>query len=188
MAPLVIGLVVVLFFALVGGVLYARSGERVGVLVVANPVAAGQVIQSSDLAVAHISPDASVRTIDANLRGDMVGKPAAVPLASGALLSPESVGQPSGLQQGETEIGLALKAGQLPPNLGSGDRVTIVGTDSATPSQLVGSARVTSVGEANDSTSDATVGVVIPASAITAVAAAAAEGKITLGLLPAESR
>jgi SAF domain len=131
------GVLLVLLCALAFAVGQTRLGARQAVLAVARDVPAGQVVTDSDLAVARLSVDAGLRLIPASARGSVIGRPAAVPLMAGTLLSEAELGVASAVPPDKAVIGVPLKPGQFPPGLAPGARVQVAdtGTDSATAGQ-----------------------------------------------------
>jgi hypothetical protein len=101
------------------------------VLALARDVQVGDVIDDSDLLVARISVDPALHPIPVASRGAVVGRPAAVPLLAGTLLTNAELGAPSTLPPGQAVIGIALKPGQFPPDLHAGARVLVVDTGAA---------------------------------------------------------
>ena len=134
------GLLLVLLCALAFAVGQTRLGAHQAVLAVARDVPAGQLVSDTDLAVARISVDPDLRPILASARAGVVGRPAAVPLVAGTLLTDAELGTPSALPPGQAVIGVALKPGQFPPGLQAGARVLVAdaGADSAATGQPAG--------------------------------------------------
>ena len=125
-------LLLTLGLGLLGAKVYVTRGQRQPVLAVARAVPAGRVIQDADLRDARIGVDASVATVPAGGRATVVGRPAAVELVPGALLSPAQVGSGPGLEPGQAVVAVNLKGSQLPAkNLRPGDQVTVVATGAA---------------------------------------------------------
>lgn len=115
--------------ALVFALLWLNAGDRRAVLAVAGPVAAGQVIEASDVAVVRVSVDPQLAPLPASARTDVIGQTAAVDLVTGTLLTDAQVGAQSLLSAGQAVVGLALDGGQVPtPRLRTGDRVRVVAT------------------------------------------------------------
>jgi hypothetical protein len=146
----------------------------------------------------RVSIGDGVRAVPAWQRRQVVGRPAAVPLVPGSLLTMGQVGPPSALAPGEAVVGLALKAGQFPPGLAPGARVRVVDTGApasavTTPAGDSGiavarSATVLAVAAPGSDGSSATVVSVKLASAeADRVAVAAAAGRAALVLLPEAS-
>ncbi len=134
------GVLLVLLCALAFAVGQTRLGTGQAVLAVAHDVPLGQRLTDSDLAVARISVDPDLRPILASARAGVVGRPAAVPLVAGTLLSEAELGTPSALPPGQAVIGVPLKPGQFPPGLQAGARVLVAdaGADSAATGQPAG--------------------------------------------------
>ena len=96
------------------------------VLVVAQPLAAGQVLTSSDLRAVRVSTGTGLDVVPTGAQASVVGRPAAVPLVAGALLTEGEVGAGSPANAGKDVVAVALKAGLFPPGLAPGDRVQVV--------------------------------------------------------------
>lgn len=109
-------------FALV----YLGSDARQQVLVVARPVAAGQVLSSSDLRVARIVPGPDVDVVSAAEASRAIGHAAAVPLVPGSLLVPSQVGPVSWPPTGQTVVAVPVKASRLADGVSPGAHVLII--------------------------------------------------------------
>ena len=120
------GALIVLVGAVAGVQVAARVDDRVAVLTVARPVKAGQVIAAADVTTALVSVDAGVATMPASSRASVVGRIAAMPLATGALLGPVQVGPPVWPAAGEALAAVAVKPGRAPDGLAPGMRVTVL--------------------------------------------------------------
>lgn len=96
------------------------------VLVVAEPLAAGQVLTGSDLRAVRVSTGTGLAVVGAGKEQSVVGRAVAVPLVAGTLLSPGELGAASGLASGTDVVAVGLKAGLFPPDLAPGDRVQVV--------------------------------------------------------------
>ncbi len=193
-----LGVLLVLGCALAFGVVSTRLGERQAVLAVARHVPAGQVLDAADLATVHVTVDPGLRPIPASEQPRVVGRPAAVPLLPGALLTPAELGAPSTLGSGQAVVALALKAGRFPPALASGARVLVADTGAGsgtTPADgssavladtpLAESATVVDVQRPADETQDTTVvSLQVTASSASRLAAAGAADRVALVLLP----
>lgn len=189
-APMVVvGLAAVVVGALVFLGAHMGLDDRQEVLVVARPVAAGQVIAAEDLRVANVALSSGADSVPAGKRNQIVGKPAAVGLLPGGVLSPAQVGAASGLGAGEAIVGVPLKAGQAPSGLRTGTRVQVVDTGgtAAESAPTVVSARAV-VADIEPSATGSGVTVVslrVPGADAVAVAAAGAAGRVSLVVLPA---
>lgn len=123
---IVAGALLVVVLALAFMWIQLRSDQTVAVLVVAQPVPAGQVITSADLRVATVVPDAGVRLVATSQADTVVGRTAAVPLVAGALLSPDQVGPAAWPAAGEAVVALPLKPGRIPAGIAPGARVRVL--------------------------------------------------------------
>ena len=181
-----IGLLSVVIGAVVAARLFLGGDDREAVLVVARPVAAGQVIATGDLAVAEASL-AGAEALPASERAEVVGKTAAVGLAPGAVLAPSQLGAPSGLGRGEAVVGVAVKAGQAPAGLRAGTRVRVVdtgGNAGVPPAAVVSSSAVVTDVDTSE-TGTVVASLRVPEGDAVAVAAAGAAGRASLVVLPA---
>jgi hypothetical protein len=101
----------------------ARLGDRVQVLAVARPVAAGHAFTAADLRAVSAAQDASVTLIPAADQQRVIGRTAVVPLLAGTLLTPGLVGDAAFPPVGKVAASVALKPGQYPQGLAAGARV-----------------------------------------------------------------
>lgn len=196
-----LGVLLVLGCALAFGVVSSRLGDRQAVLAVAREVPAGQVLVAGDLTTVNITVDPGLRPIPAAERATVAGRPAAVPLMPGALLTLADLGAPAGLGPDQAVVALALKAGRFPPALTPGAHVMVADTGDVTagaPSDassivaadtsLASSATVVEVNRPADESQDATVvSLRVPASAAARLASAGAADRVALVLLPPKS-
>jgi hypothetical protein len=153
---LVGGLLAMVVSAGVFALLYLGSDARQQVLVVARPVAAGQVLSASDLRVTRIVPGPDVDAIPAAEASRAVGHTAAVPLVPGSLLAPPQVGPVSWPPAGQAVIALPVKAGRLADGVAAGAKVLII---PVTPQS--GSPSGTAAGTSSSGGPQAVVGIVV---------------------------
>lgn len=175
-------------FALV----YLGSDARQQVLVVARPVAAGQVLSSSDLRVARIVPGPDVDAISAAEASRAIGHAAAVPLVAGSLLAPSQVGPVSWPPAGQAVVAVPVKVGRLADGVSAGAHVLIIAVSAssasasssaagtATGGQPVVPGVVVSVRRDADGSGTAVVSVLIPADQ--AVSVAGGSGDVSVAL------
>ena len=107
--------------------------EKSPVLVVAEPLAAGQTITSDVLRTIPVAADAGVGTIDASLASKVIGRTAAVPLTPGTLLNVSDIGKATFPPAGQAELAVALRTGAYPLDLAAGDRVQVVVASDSQP-------------------------------------------------------
>jgi hypothetical protein len=122
----VVGVLLVIGGALAFADASLHLGSREEVLVVSEPLAAGQVITSSDLETVRVSTGSGLQAVPAGEEASVVGNPVAVPLVAGALLTRAEVGATAPVASGSDVVAVGLKAGQYPPDLAPGDRVQVV--------------------------------------------------------------
>jgi len=174
----------------VGALISSVSGET-AILVMADSVPAGQVIQASDLRIVNVSKDVGgLNLVPASQESSIVGRPAAVTLLQGAPIIESDLG-PVQLPAGQTIMGVLVKSGQYPPSLVAGDTVEVVDTGTAsqpaptTPGPPV-YATVTAIDVPQDSAvSGEIVSLQLSSAEATELALPAAGGGITLLLIAA---
>jgi hypothetical protein len=105
--------------------LAVRLGDRVPVLAVARPVAAGQVFTAADLTQLPAADDPATGLIPASQASQVVGRTAVVPLLAGTLLTRSLVGDAAYPPAGQVVASLALKPGQYPQGLAVGAHVSV---------------------------------------------------------------
>jgi SAF domain len=190
----VIGVLVVAFCALVFAAGWVQAGNRKPVLSVVRDVAAGQLLTAADVQAVLVSASGPVSLVPAAAEASVLGRPAAGPLPAGALLTSGDIG-PASPAAGQDDLGVAVKAGQYPPDLSAGQTVDVLATPAASsggsssqatssPALPVGQAVVLGVDQ--DATSGTTVVELrLSQNAVPQVAAAAATGQISLATIPA---
>jgi hypothetical protein len=116
-----------------GGVLAAwawsatTSAEQVLVAKVAIP--RGSVIDAEDLTTARIGVDPVIAALPASSAEDVIGQRAALDVAAGGLLTPDSISEETTPASGKSVVGVALTPEQGPGEaLQSGDQVRVVVT------------------------------------------------------------
>lgn len=119
------GLVLTVLCVVAIGQYTAASDEGLAVLVVAQPVAAGQVITEADLAETEIVPgDAAV--VESSDLASVVGQSAAFALPAGTMLSPAMLGPAATPVPGRAEATVALAEGAYPAGLQAGAHVLVL--------------------------------------------------------------
>ncbi|WP_130513022.1 SAF domain-containing protein [Krasilnikovia cinnamomea] len=102
-----------------------RLGDRLPVIAVARPVAAGQAFTAADLRQVSAAQDPGLQLIPAEQAQQVIGRTAVVPLVPGTLLTPSLVGEAAFPPAGKVAASLALKPGQYPQGLATGARVAV---------------------------------------------------------------
>lgn len=135
----VVGVLLVIGFALAFADASLHLASREQVLVVAQPLTAGQVLTSGDLRAVRVSTGTGVQVVPVAEESSVVGRHVAVPLVAGALLTSSEVGAASPVGSGSDVVAVGLKAGGYPPDLAPGDRVQVVPVTSASSGSGAGS-------------------------------------------------
>ncbi|MDA8267722.1 MAG: SAF domain-containing protein [Actinomycetota bacterium] len=135
----VVGVLAVIGFALAFADASLHLGSREQVLVVAQPLAAGQVLTRGDLRAARVSTGSGLQVVPVADESSVVGRHVAVPLVAGALLTNSEVGAPPPVGSGSDVVAVGLKPGGYPPDLAPGDRVQVVPVTSASSGSGAGS-------------------------------------------------
>lgn len=169
-------------------VVFGKVGDRQAVLVMARTVEVGEIVDAADLRAVKVSADPGLRTVPAAARARVVGRPAAVRLVSGSLLSPAELGEGTGLPEGMALVGAVLKAGQFPLGLAPGDTVALVAAPLSGAAGSVTSdgstdppiATVVAVELAADAIGTTAVSLQLPAEAAPGAATAGAAGRLNL--------
>lgn len=121
-----VGVLVMAACALAGGLAFAKVADRSPVLVIAQPVRAGEVIEAADLREVLVGSNPSGSTIAASQRSSVVGRTAAADLVVGSFLARGQLATGPVAGTGQVVIGATLKEGQFPIELATGDRVLVV--------------------------------------------------------------
>ena len=189
----VFGVLVVAVCALLFAEGWVQAGNRKPVLAVVQNVVAGQLLTAADLQVVRVSASGPASLVPAADEASVVGRPAAGPLPAGALLTSGDIG-PAAPAAGQDDLGVAVKAGQYPPDLSPGQTVDVLATPAASsagssqgassPALPVGQAVVLGV-STNASSGTTVVELRLSQNAVPQVAAAAATGQIALATIPA---
>lgn len=125
--------VLLMLLAVVGAMaIVSKARNRVPVLVAANSVEQGDVIEAADLRIESISASGGVTYLPEDRRTAVVGKVAAERLWPGKLLSSASVSDSADLPAGYVAMSLALETERAAGGeLRSGDRVAVIASPSS---------------------------------------------------------
>ena len=129
----------VVFAVLAAGWLWQQRSDRVEVLTVRRDVAAGSVIERSDLAIADVAGLADA--VPADEADTVVGQVAAVPLVAGQVVTPGMATSAPLPGRGQRLVGVELDATRAPNDLRPGDQVTVLAVpptgDASSPVELM---------------------------------------------------
>lgn len=180
--------VVVVVIGLVA--LFQSQSDRVEVLVVTNPVPAGQVVERGDVRPAEVA-GVSGAILAADVES-VVGKRAAAGLVEGQVLTEAAFTDVQVPGEGERLVALQLGNGRVPGGLAPGDIVDVLAVpaegDAGAPDQLTRptllaeAARVESVGKTPEGTRVVTV--LVDEGVADPVAAYSAAGQVTIVQAP----
>lgn len=108
-------------------VIYLHSTHLVAVIAVTQEISQGDLVQASDLRQVDLAPATGVRTVPVSAAQQVIGRPAAVTLLPGTLLSPEEIGGAQRISKHDAVVGVELKPGMLPASgLTDGEHVLVV--------------------------------------------------------------
>ena len=116
------------------------AGDRQPALALARPVVVGHVLTAPDLRVVNVAVDPGVAIVSGSQASRVVGRVVATSLPAGSLLTPAVLGGGSVPGAGRAVAALALKAGQFPPEVAPGARVSVVSVPSSTSASAGSSA------------------------------------------------
>ena len=177
--------------ALFAGLLYANLGNRQAVVRIARPVAAGQVIQQSDLMQVLAPSVDGIRTLSWSDRSSAVGRTAAVALVPGSLLNPGQLATGPTTDPADAVVGVVLKPGEFPAGLRSGDTVLAIvlppDAASATGQDHIDppvTATIVAISQLADSGGGLSVSLAVAPGDAASLAVAGARSRVTLVLAP----
>jgi hypothetical protein len=128
----------VVMAVLLAGWFWQQRDDRVAVLAIADPVAAGEVINADDLQVIEVS--GVTGAIGSGDSASVIGSTAAVELVEGQVLTRDMVTSEPIPGPGERVVGLQLDSTRAPAGLVPGDVVIVVAVppagDPSTPDDL----------------------------------------------------
>jgi hypothetical protein len=200
----VVSIAVVASCSALFALLYAHSSRLVSDIAVTRQVTQGETIEGSDLRQVDVALSGGVSSVPVSEADQVIGRPAAVTLPPGTLLSPADVGGSSTLSSGQSVVGMDLKPGMLPASgVQPGESVLVVLTDPVgtsvtqtgsaqsaqsgkpgTPDQSAGVTAATVVGvdtsPGDSGAGDVVVSVQVPVASASIVAGWSAAGQVAL--------
>ena len=180
---------------LLGAWVFATTARTVSFLVAANDLPPGQVLGAGDVEVLELSGAAGLRGVEPARQDLIVGRAARGPIPAGTVLNVDLFAERDEVvPAGQIVAGVALEPGASPSSrLAAGDRVEVLavarttgGTAPAAQADVVTVGSVWSVepiGTGSSTAGEVWVSLLVPQSAHAAVAQAAADGRLRLGLL-----
>jgi len=191
-AVMIVGVVFILLAAAIGASVAAAFDDSVDVLVAADSIAEGQLIQSSDFRVVQIAASAgAIEAVDPESIDDLVGRVAAGPIGEGSLVHLDQFAD--SVEEQQILVGASLRPNQYPANgLKPGDQVRLIAVGGTSTDFLgrgdSGGAQEIAIGSITHVTEQATgneihVSIRVNESSANIVAQLISQNKITLGLV-----
>jgi hypothetical protein len=179
--------------AVAAGLLVINAGHRVGAVEIVQQVGQGQQIPASAIREIEISSDTGLNYVAWQYAGRVAGVYAATDIPAGTLLTQAMTSSSNNLAAGKVEVGLSLKAGQVPGNLIIGNTVEAFpvgsgsgcGTSANTVGVPIATGTVASLtGAASQTGNTAGVTLAVPSADAGTLACYASAGDVALTLLP----
>jgi len=127
MPELVVGVALMVGFALAAVLWHMSSTSKEGALALAGPVSRGHVIEAPDLRVVYLASDDQIAHLRRSDAATVIGRVALTDLPAGTLLTAGSVAPRVTIGANEGVVGLALEPGQVPATaLLPGDLVNVI--------------------------------------------------------------
>lgn len=173
--------------ALLAGWAWSASTNTEEFLVATHTIERGTVITGDDLARVRLNTDPSLKPVPAAQLSEVVGQRAALDIAAGALLTPQSFSSGVIPAKGQSVVGVALTPAQSPGiDLQHGDKVRVVVTPAEGESPpngapMVNDATVVDV-HFSDETEQTVVDLLVPEADAALLATRTATGNIALVL------
>ncbi len=181
-----VGLVVLALSVLGVVTLVGRSNERVPVLAVGRNVPAGAVLDQDDLVTVDMPTDTGLSLVQAARTNEVVGRTAGVSLIAGTILTTAHLADEPRVPEGMALLGAILEPGQYPVGLRPADQVEMIEAHPlaagsvAQPIVAHGLAEVRALAEPSTGSGALVVSLLVPESAAGSVAAAGADGRLSL--------
>ncbi|MEU5895955.1 MULTISPECIES: hypothetical protein [Streptomyces] len=189
-----LAVLLILVGALGATVLVLRAGDRIEVVKVTKPIAAGEAVdEKTNITGVMVAEDDSINYVKWEQRGVLAKLKAKSDIPAGAVAVGEMFAKKAVLPAGKASVGLSLKEGQYPSDIKSGDTVAVYpvlsgtstgkgssGGSSASGTPLVADAKVNTIAAKSDatvSTGNLNITLVVPQEEAAALASAASEGK-----------
>ncbi|MFD4630110.1 hypothetical protein ACFVYR_16690 [Streptomyces sp. NPDC058284] len=193
-----LAVLLILVGALGATVLVLRAGDRIEVVRVTAPIAAGESpAEGENIDHVMVAEGSGINYVKWEQRGALEKLKAKSAIPAGAVAVGEMFAKKTGLPAGKASVGLSLKEGQYPSDLKVGDTVAaypvVSGTStrrgsggssgSASGDPLVAAAKVNTIADKSDatiSTGNQSITLLVPQEEVAALASAASEGKVVV--------
>jgi hypothetical protein len=131
--------------AVAAGLLVINAGHKVAAVEIVQQVGQGEQIPAAAIREVEISSDSGLDYVAWQYAGRVAGVYAATEIPAGTLLTQAMTSLTNNLAAGKVEVGLSLKAGQLPGNLVTGDTVEAFSVGTGSGCGTSGNSSVTNV-------------------------------------------
>jgi hypothetical protein len=116
--------------ALAAGLMVERSGQKVDAIEVTQTISRGEQIPASAIQEVQIGADSGVSYVSWKYEDLASQYFATTQIPKGTLLNNGMLSKTNSLPNGDAEVGLALKDGQVPVNLQAGETIDVYSTQS----------------------------------------------------------
>jgi hypothetical protein len=188
-----LAVVLVVGGALLAAMLVIDAGHKTGAIEITQSVGQGEKIPLSAMQEVQVTSGSGLDYVPWNEASQVANAYAATMLPTGTLLTPQMTTSTNNLANGMTEIGLALKDGELPDGLQVGDHVDIFATSDSSGrcprpvnNVLTTNAVVMAIGNASDAnTGNADdIQVAVDPTDAGGVSCNAANNNVSVGIVP----
>jgi hypothetical protein len=189
-----LAIILVVGGALAATLLVTDAGHKTGAIEITQVVGQGMQLSSSDMQEIQVNTDLGISYVPWSEAGQVTRYYAANTIPAGTLLTPQMTVASDSLAKGLTQVGLAVKDGELPDGLQVGDHVDLFATSDSsgvcprpTNFTLSTNAVVLSIGRPQGSGSDAVDDVQVGVNPTDAggVACNAANSNVGIGIVAA---
>lgn len=161
------------------------------VVVARETIHQGEIIAAEDLTTTRISRDGTVEVVPGPDLDDLVGKRAALDIATGGLLTPAAITQEDWPPAGRSLVGIPLTFGRTPRvTFASGDLVRVVSTPAEGEAPAAGAPLTTDAEvvdmQVDEVSGETVVNVLVPYADASTLAARAATGNVAIVIDPRE--
>ncbi|MGW1403022.1 SAF domain-containing protein [Streptomyces sp. NPDC002405] len=197
-----LAVLLILVGALGATMLVLQAGDRIEVVKVAKDIQAGESVTSDDVTSVMVAADDSIDYVQWSQLGALKALKAKSTIYAGTVVVGQMFGAKSSLPAGKASVGVALKEGQYPSGIKSGDIVAVYRVGDNAPSSNSGSgstgssaggnlivdkARVSSKSDNSDaavSTGNLSLTLLVDQSDAAAVTQAASAGSVAVVVVP----
>ncbi|MGW3508093.1 SAF domain-containing protein [Streptomyces sp. NPDC000994] len=199
-----LAVLLILVGALGATMLVLQAGDRIEVVKVTKDIQAGESVTSDDVTSVMVAADGSIDYVQWSQLGALKTLKAKSTIYAGTVVVGQMFGAKSSLPAGKASVGVALKEGQYPSGIKSGDIVAVyrVGDNSSSSGSsgssgstgssaggnlIVDKARVNSRSDNSDaavSTGNLSLTLLVDQSDAAAVAQAASAGSVAVVVVP----